>query len=280
MSAKVLAGILGTEGKIGRDFVPLIPDLPTIDVQTEQNKAIAGNIAALPQANLLASGVNKFNFDELQKMYQAAVPGYQEMLDTGGKQINSMLKGELPPDVQRTIERSSGAKSFAGGYGGSGMAGAASAESVGLSSLSLIREGLSVSERWLQSAASRLPHLADSTSMFISPAQQISVDAEERKNQFNYQMMRAKYAASPNAMDNAITGLTDWVEGILASAATMGVSGAMGGGGSGGGGIGGMMGGMGAGGGGAPPTGGSSLSTGQFPGESLDGFNGGNTGMF
>jgi len=266
MSAKVLANLLGTTPAYGTsDFLGYIPDLPEISAQTEQKKAIAGNIAALPESIQLAAGINKFNFQQLQDMLKAAIPNYDEIMQTGGKQISSMLRGELPEDVQRTIQRSRGAKSFAGGYGGSGVAVSAEAESLGLASLDLIREGLSSSERWLQAASSRLPRLADATSMFISPQQQIGFAVEERNNRFNYDLYKAKVAASGSRAENAFTGLTDWLENIGASAATMGISGAMGGSGS-------MMGGgltaqdM------TPATrdvvsGGSNFDTGFYPGE-------------
>jgi hypothetical protein len=231
MSAKVLANLLGTTPAYGTsDFLGYIPDLPEISAQTEQKKAIAGNIAALPEATQLAAGINKFNFQQLQDMLKAAIPNYDEIMQTGGRQLSSMLRGEVPEDVQRVVQRSRGAKSFAGGYGGSGMAGAAEAEDLGLTSLGIIREGLSASERWLQAASSRLPRLADATSMFISPQQQIGFAVEERNNRFNYNLYKAKVAASASRKENAVTGLTDWVEGILASAATMGIGGAMGGG--------------------------------------------------
>src|SRR5678815_3120526 len=232
MSAKVLANLLGTTPAYGTsDFLGYIPDLPEISAQTEQKKAIAGNIAALPEATQLAAGISKFNFQQLQDMLKAAIPNYDEIMQTGGKQISSMLRGEVPEDVQRVVQRSRGAKSFAGGYGGSGMAGAAEAEDLGLTSLGIIREGLSASERWLQAASSRLPRLADATSMFISPQQQIGFAVEERNNRFNYDLYKAKVAASGSRLEHGLAGLTDWVEGTLASAATMGLGGAMGGGG-------------------------------------------------
>jgi len=232
MSANVLGNALGLTPAYGTsDFLGYIPDLPEISAQTEQKKAISGNIAALPEATQLAAGINKFNFQQLQDMLKAAIPGYDEIMQTGSKQITSLLKGELPEDVQRQIQRSRGARSFAGGYGGSGVAGAAEAESLGLASLDLIREGLSSSERWLQSASSRLPRLADATSMFISPQQQIGFAVEERNNRFNYNLYKAKVAASGSRLEHGLAGLTDWVEGTLASAATMGLGGALGGGG-------------------------------------------------
>ncbi len=263
----VLANLLGT-AKTFKDVK--IPDLVDVNAQAEQQKAIAGNIAALPGATELAGGINKFNFDQLQTMLKAAIPNYDEIMQTGGKQLSSFLRGELPADVQRTIQRSQGAKAFAGGYGGSGFAGAGEAEKLGLQSLDLIREGLSSSERWFQAASSRLPQLANASSMFISPAQQIANTRENVTNRFNYDFLKAKQAAMPKGWEIAVNGLTDWLENIGASAATMGIGGAMG---SGGGGSGGGMGGLSSmfgGGGGSKPanlSGGSNFDTGFYPGE-------------
>lgn len=226
MSAKVLANLAGWE-KTFKDV--LIPDLPEVNAQAEQRKAIAGNLEALPEATQLAAGLNKFNFEQLQSMLKMAIPGYDEIMGTGSKQIASMLKGDLPQDVQEMIQRSRGARSFAGGYGGSGMAGAAEAKDIGLGSLDIIREGFSHAERWIQSA--RLPQLADVSAMFRSPEKQIADAYTERNNRFNYDFLKAKQAAMPTGTERALTGLTDWVEGILASAATMGISNVMGGGG-------------------------------------------------
>ena len=231
MSAQVLANIAGWT-VTGPKLAKLMPDLQDINVQAEQKKAIEGNIAEMPQITALQSQLNKFNSDEIKKMYEAAVPGYDEMMTTGGKQINSMLKGELPEDVQRQIARSSGAKSYAGGYGGSPMAGAASAESLGLASLNLIREGLSSTERWLASASSRLPHLADATSMFVSPMQQLQADVQERNTQWNRLWAKRQLQAMPTGLEQAGIGITDWLENIGASAATMGMGMGMGGGGA------------------------------------------------
>lgn len=266
----------------GSDYAKAMPELQDITLQQSQKKAIEGNIAELPQITALASGINKFNFDELKKMYEASVPGYDEMMTTGGADINSMLKGELPLDVQRQIARSSGAKSFAGGYGGSPMAGAAQAETLGLSSLGLIQEGLGASERWLASAQGRLPHLADTTSMFVSPMQQLTADVNERNTQWSRLWAKRQLELQPKGLKAAAIGITDWLENIGASAATMGIGGAMGSGGG--------MGGMGGGSGGAKTSlatipsvdlgGGSNMNTGEFLNESSGGFNSGYNGMF
>jgi len=161
---------------------PVVPDLADV-----QKKTIATNLAALPASEEVGAGINKFNFDQLQTMLKAAIPGYDEIMQTGGKQITSMLKGEVPLDVQQTIQRSRGAKSFAGGYGGSGMAGAAEAQSLGLSSLDLIREGLSSAERWTTAAASRLPALYDASKMFLN-----------YEDVFNRDWLAAKVQAAPD----------------------------------------------------------------------------------
>jgi len=230
MSAEVLANLIGTK----KTFKTVkIPELADVNAQAVQQQTIAGNIAAAPGATQLAGYINKFNFDELQKMVREATPYYDEIMQTGGRQLSSMLRGEVPEDVQRVVQRSRGAKSFAGGYGGSGMAGAAEAEDLGLTSLGIIREGLSASERWLQSV--RLPQLADVSGMFLSPQRAVDRAYDERNNRWNFNFLKAQQANMPKGWEIAVTGLTDWLENIGASAATMGISGAMGGGGMGGG---------------------------------------------
>jgi len=110
------------------------------------------------------------------------------------------------------------------------MAGAAEAEDLGLTSLGIIREGLSASERWLQSV--RLPQLADVSGMFLSPQRAVDRAYDERNNRWNFNFLKAQQANMPKGWEIAVNGLTDWLENIGASAATMGISGAMGGGGS------------------------------------------------
>jgi len=161
---------------------PVVPDLADV-----QEKTIATNLAAIPKIEELGASINKFNFQQLQDMLKAAIPNYDEIMQTGGRQLSSMLRGEVPEDVQRVVQRSRGAKSFAGGYGGSGMAGAAEAEDLGLTSLGIIREGLSASERWLQAASSRLPGLYDVSKMFLN-----------NEDQFNRDWLAAKVEAAPD----------------------------------------------------------------------------------
>jgi hypothetical protein len=161
---------------------PVVPDLADV-----QKKTIATNLAAIPNVEELGASINKFNFEELQKMYRESVPGFADMMQTGGRQINSMLRGELPLDVQQQIKRSSGAKSFSGGFGGSPMAGAVEAQALGLGSLDVIREGLTSAERWMSSASSRLPGLYDVSKMFFNP-----------EDTFNRDWLAAKVEAAPD----------------------------------------------------------------------------------
>ncbi len=161
---------------------PVVPDLADV-----QKKTIATNLAAIPNIEELGASINKYNLDEIQKMLRAAIPGYDEIMQTGGRQINSMLRGELPLDVQEQIKRSSGAKSFAGGFGGSPMAGAVEAQALGLGSLDVIRKGLTSAERWMSSASNRLPALYDVSKMFFN-----------YEDQFNRDWLAAKVEAAPD----------------------------------------------------------------------------------
>ena len=161
---------------------PVVPDLADV-----QKKTIAANLAALPKIEEVGAGINKFDFDQLQMMLKAAIPHYDEIMGEGGSAIVDMLKGKLPKPVEEQILRKRGAASYASGFGGSQMAFAADAQSLGLASLDLIREGLSSAERWTNAAASRLPALYDVSKMFFNP-----------EDQFNRDWLAAKVEAAPD----------------------------------------------------------------------------------
>lgn len=166
-----------------------IPQLTTVDLAKEQQSAIAANQTALPGAENLASGINTFNYDQLQKMLGQIIPGLAGINQTASANIASELKGELPKDVQDQIMRSDAFKSLRGGFGGGGMSNALTARDLGLTSLDLTNKGLDSATKWLASARStQMPGQFDVTSMFISPMQSYQTKNEQNVQQFQRQM--------------------------------------------------------------------------------------------
>lgn len=121
--------IFGTRPKVA-DFVPT-------DLGVESGKAVKANLS---------------NFADVQAYLEKVLPGWQEMLKTGSASTLSLLKGEIPKDVQDSIRRSGAFKSLTGGFAGSGMSRALVARDIGRTSLDLTQLGQNSMERWSNAA--------------------------------------------------------------------------------------------------------------------------------
>lgn len=228
------------------DRKPVVPEFNPIDVQAEQQAAIGGNIAALPNLEELASKVNAYSIDELQKGLEKMFPGYSERVKKAGSTIDSYMRGEVPADVVRNL-RQYAAESGATQGTGQSFTNERVLKSLGLTSLGLVEQGLSTAERWINQARASTPQF-NFTSMFVTPAQQIATQQWNKSNQWNRNWLANQIKAMPEGWEQAVQGLLDWV----ATSGSQVVSAYAGGGGPG------MGGGAGGGGGGGPYGGGSS----------------------
>lgn len=171
---------------------PRVPAFVPVDAQAEQQKAIAGNAAALPGAEALASNVNTFNQSQLDNQLNQLFGGqYGSIKNTITGNIQSELSGQLPQDVQDAVLRNSAVKSLYGGFGSSGMAANLSARDLGLTSLQLTQTGLNSAESWMGSAA-KAP-LFDVSQMFISPTAQVQFAQSERDAKFQHDYIQDQW---------------------------------------------------------------------------------------
>jgi hypothetical protein len=165
---------------------PEVPDFKPINTTKEQKAAIAGNNANFAEISKLASSTNAFNQAELNKMLEAAIPGYRAMMETTGGRINEFLSGKLPADVSDNVGRNAAYRSLSGGFGGSGMARNLVARDLGLTSLDLISKGIDAGSRWISMAKQNtVAPQFDVSSMFITPQQRIQTQMWNREGQFN-----------------------------------------------------------------------------------------------
>ena len=177
--AQVAAGLI--QGR------PELPKFKPISVEEEQRKAIQGNIENLPGAEKLATSVNAFNQAQLDKMLEAAIPGFGGMKEQISGNISDWLAGKVPEDVSGVVERSAAGKALAGGYGGSAMQRNLTARDLGLTSLDLMGKGVSSAESWMKTAAAiSEPTMFNVSSMFISPTTQLAQATSERNAKFQY----------------------------------------------------------------------------------------------
>lgn len=254
---------------------PIIPELPTLDTAKEQQLATQGNLAALPGLENLASQTNKFNQQQVMDLLGEILPGFRGELGTASANTASLLKGEIPVDVQNAVQDSAAAKAFAGGFGGSNLFGDLFGRNLGLTSLQLQQQGLGNLAGLTQLGRSITP-MFDYTTMFISPQQKLAFDYQQNLDQFKRNLVASQVAAAPDPATAALAQELDRMFNTFAAFGMGMAGGAMGGGGGGG------FGGGGGGGGGlsgqsylySPATTGGSYQSGLQSLESGGGFGG------
>ncbi len=211
MPATIAGALVGSAlNAYGRK--PKIPDLPTLDIGTEQIGSIAANRLALPSLEKLATESDKFSFDQISKMLEKAAPGFMAGLGTATKNAASLARGEIPDDVSRGVQSASAARSLAGGFGGSGLARNLTARDLGLTSLNLTGEGQTRLQSLGQFARGTFP-VFDYTTAFITPAQKLNFDWQQNMAQYQVKLMKEQVAAAPDPNDVALAeGLDHFFE--------------------------------------------------------------------
>lgn len=175
MAFELFKGLFGGDDYYGSK--PVVPD-----VGASAAKAISSNESNLPAAEGLASKVDQFNYDTLQKYLDLSNPHRKAIADQQGKVFESLLKGELPADVQSAIQRTSAYKQFSGGFAGSQAGAGLTARDIGSTSLNLITGTLDSASRWMESQAKiNASPMLDVTSMFVTPEQVFNRDFAANK---------------------------------------------------------------------------------------------------
>lgn len=188
--ANFLQQLIGTK--------PTVPDLPSLSLSNEQQKALAANIAAIPGTEQIATQVDLFNQQQVDKMLENVIPNYKAITGQISSNIAAMTSGQIPTDVSQQIQRADAARALGGGFAGTQAQGNLTARDLGLTSLDLTQRGLASAQSWLQTANSLYsPGQFNVSSMFVSPAQQAQFDVQERDAQFQTQWMKNQIAAMP-----------------------------------------------------------------------------------
>jgi hypothetical protein len=196
----LIKGALGGYGS-----KPKVPVYDAVDPTAEQLGAIAGNQAALPGAQKLAEQTNAFNIGQLQKALETIIPGYSSIKGKQSDIVQSMLRGELPRDVQDAVQQAAASRAVGGGYGGSGMNRNLVARDFGRTSFDITQQGLDSATRWMAATASMAaPALMDVTSMFLTPQQRIAYSFQNKENQFNRDWMANQVKAAPDPFKAAL----------------------------------------------------------------------------
>lgn len=216
VAGALIGGAIGAFGK-----KPQIPKLPAINPDTIQSQTVAGNQAALPGANALASGVNSFNLDELAKALNFWSPG---SFDKISGTIANQLSGTLDPQDTQALIRSSTAAGYGKGFGfGSGSIGR---------NLVLRDLGIGVEQQKQRGLTNLMnlyaagPKPFDPTTMFFTPQQRLNFAVEDRTARYQRDLLANQIAAAP---DPATAALGKEIDRFFNTAASIGTTAAGGG---------------------------------------------------
>lgn len=173
---------------------PTPPQVPELSLPEEQQRAIEANIAAAPGAAKLAT----LSQEQINRMMEMAIPGFEGMRGQITSNINALLRGEIPLDVSQEVKRQGAGRALMGGFAGSGAASNLVARDLGLTSLGLTREGLSSAESWIREMEQLYsPSQAIFTGMFITPQQQFAAATQERNLQYQREWLQEQIDAMP-----------------------------------------------------------------------------------
>lgn len=222
---------MATFGELIHGRKPDVAAFRPTDPIEELKKLLSGEIGAFPQITQLSDLYQKYMMGALDQ----AVPGFTDLLKTGGKDTQSVLDragqfltGELPPDVMSKVFRQSAFQNLGSGLLGSAAGSANQARNLGLTSLDLMKQGAGMLETGTN-AAQRWAQIASGT--ILPPSQQLySPDwfsnfmATQNQLKQATQQMRYNVAAAPDPA---------WADRakLFASIVGMAAGGGMGGGG-------------------------------------------------
>jgi len=211
-----------------------VPQFQRVNTEKEQEAAIQQNIASLQSGTELATKTTAAEQTLLESQLRRAIPGYDQLISQASSNIGSALKGELSPDVQSQLQRSSAGRALSGGYGaGSGVGRNLSARDFGLTSMQVQNQGLAQAQNFIQQQRTfGMAQPFSVSSMFITPTQRINLSLQENQSQYNRDMAAAQVAAQPDPMMAAIGGSLSNIGGMAFGS---GMGSMMGGGGGSGG---------------------------------------------
>lgn len=162
---------------------------------------------------------NEFNRAELRKMLGESIPGYEEGQAQRSQNALSLMRGEIPADVQEMIQRSSAARAVTGGYGGSPAGRNLVARDLGRTSLDMMNLG----QQQFAGILGTTPR-AEMANYMLTPSQIMALRSQERTQKMG---AMSQAAMAKGATETWAKGLSDMGGALM------------------GGGLGGMMGGMG-----------------------------------
>ena len=133
-----LGGLLsGNAASKAKRELRQIADTPGLDI----GASIAEARRYAPETQAAEMQRNTFNRAELDRLLEASIPGYAAGQKQRTGTAMSLMRGELPPDVEAAVMRSGAGRALEGGFGGSAAGRNLVARDLGRTSLDLMNLG-------------------------------------------------------------------------------------------------------------------------------------------
>lgn len=218
----------------GREKIPNTPPTREIDVGAESQHAVRANLNQLPDAEKLATEVDTSNLTRRLANLERVLPGIGSLLRGGADTLASFERGELPPDLLRSVVNSSAARAQSGGYGATSPIGAnLITKDILQNSLDLQKFGLAATPAYLSGAASILPQPYNVASNFVTTPEAIDAAFRNNANVWQREWLKSQLDALPDpgraAIARDVGGIADLVGTAALTFAGAGIGGGLGG---------------------------------------------------
>lgn len=197
-------------------------NLPGVNLQARGQEALDSEAKLLPSAEGIATGVNTFQNDQLQKILEGSMPGYGERQTQQGSDIMSYLHGDVPDDVKALLRTNAAEGAVRSGMPGSSvLSGSLTSndwlKNLGLTSLGMIDKGMAANNAFRTST----PYVApmDIGSQIGPTATQY--DQMEQQRIARQQALLAQEAVLPGSTASAGNSMTQ-IGGMMMGGGMMG----------------------------------------------------------
>lgn len=161
-----------------------------------QAAALSENLSRMDQIKSIMDEINRKSAQDVTAAIRMNLPGYEGAMGQAMGDIQSGLRGQLPPDVISLIQQQAAERGVAAGIPGSQNVDAAYLRALGLTSLGQMSQAQGQLTN-LMGAIPRAP-LMDPSSLLVTPAQQQE-----------WQYLANMLAAAPDPTQAALTNLAN-----------------------------------------------------------------------
>ena len=181
-----------------------------LDWQAEQQKAIEGNLATLPQSEKLSAATNTFNQSESNRLMEAALPGWSKLQSSMTSTAQNLMTNpyELDQNTQDYLQKKAAEMGVSSGARG-GFEKFNLLKDFGVTSMQYGTQRINQAQSLFSTLASTAPRVNPMSpiSMFVTPTQ--IAQAQQQQNISNQQVAQSAanaQASQSNYQNQAIWG--------------------------------------------------------------------------